>query len=139
MEKNEAIRILWDYLCLHQPLQPADCIIGFGCYNEDVGRRVAQLYCQGYAPLVLFSGGLGRNTRHMWTESEAERFARVAMADGVPENVILLENKSTNSGENLLFSRKILMDRGLTHPQVIGVHKPYMERRLSRSIGRRQR
>lgn len=41
MEKNEAIRILWDYLCLHQPLQPADCIIGFGCYNEDVGRRVA--------------------------------------------------------------------------------------------------
>ena len=71
MEKNEAIRILWDYLCLHQPLQPADCIIGFGCYNEDVGRRVAQLYRQGYAPLVLFSGGLGRNTRHMWTESEA--------------------------------------------------------------------
>lgn len=130
MEKMEAVTILWDYLCLHQTVGKADCIIGFGCYNEDVGRRVAQLYRQGYAPLVLFSGGLGRNTRHMWTESEAERFARVAMADGVPENVILLENKSTNSGENLLFSRKILMDRGLTHPQVIGVHKPYMERRL---------
>ena len=130
MEKMEAVAVLWDYLCLHQTVGKADCIIGFGCYNEDVARRSAQLYHQGYAPLVLFSGGLGRNTSHMWTESEAERFARVAVAEGVPESAILLENKSTNSGENLLFSRKILMDRGLTHPSVIGVHKPYMERRL---------
>ena len=130
MDKQTAINILWDYLCLHQRPGKSDCIVGFGCYNEDVARRAAQLYHQGLAPLVLFSGGLGRNTSTMWTESEAVRFARIAMAEGVPERCILVENRSANSGENLIFSRQLLMERGLNHPRIIGVHKPYMERRL---------
>ena len=130
MDKQTAIDILWDYLCLHQTPKEADCIIGFGCYNEDVARRAAQLYHQGLAPLVLFTGGLGRNTSSMWTESEAVRFARIAAAEGVPESRILMEDRSTNSGENLVFSRRLLLERGLTHPRIIGVHKPYMERRL---------
>ncbi len=130
MDKNQAIQILWNYMCLHQQLQPADCIIGFGCYNEDVARRAAQLYRQGYAPRALFSGGLGRNTRAMWTRSEAEHFREVAVAEGVPESAILLETQSTNTGENLVLSRQVLLEAGLEHPRIIGVHKPYMERRL---------
>ena len=130
MDKQTAIHILWDYLCLHQTPKKSDCIIGFGCYNEDVARRAAQLYHQKLAPLILFTGGLGRNTSSMWTESEASRFARIAMAEGVPEKDILTEEKSTNSAENLIFSRRILAERGLTHPRIIGVQKPYMERRL---------
>lgn len=130
MDTQAAVHILWDYLCLHQTPKKADCIIGFGCYNEDVARRAAQLYRQGLAPLVLFTGGLGRNTSSMWTESEASRFARVAVSEGVPESAILIEDRSTNSGENLIFSRRMLMDRGLSHPRIIGVQKPYMERRL---------
>lgn len=130
MDKSQAIQILWDYMCLHQQLQPADCIIGFGCYNEDVARRAAQLYRQGYAPRVLFSGGLGRNTRAMWTRSEAEHFREVAVAEGVPESAILLETQSTNTGENLVLSRRVLVEAGLEHSRIIGVHKPYMERRL---------
>ena len=130
MDKDTAVHILWDYLCLRQTPDKADCIVGFGCYNEDVARRAAQLYRQGYAPLLLFTGGLGRNTRLMWTESEASRFARIAIEAGVPERAILLEDRSTNSGENLIFSRRLLMERGLDHPKIIAVHKPYMERRL---------
>ena len=130
MDKQTALHILWDYLCLHQTPKKSDCIVGFGCYNEDVARRAAQLYHQGLAPLILFTGGLGRNTSSMWTESEASRFARIAMAEGVPEKDILTEEKSTNSAENLIFSRRILAERGLTHPRIIGVQKPYMERRL---------
>lgn len=130
MDKQTAIHTLWDYLCLHQTLEKADCIVGFGCYNEDVARRAAQLYHQGFAPLVLFTGGLGRNTSSMWTESEASRFAKIAIAQGVPEDAVLIEDRSTNSGENLIFSRRMLMERGLTHPRIIGVQKPYMERRL---------
>ncbi|MGM9605569.1 MAG: YdcF family protein [Faecousia sp.] len=130
MDTQAAVHILWDYLCLHQTPKEADCIIGFGCYNEDVARRAAQLYRQGLAPLILFTGGLGRNTSSMWTESEASRFARIAIAEGVPESAILVEERSTNSGENLIFSRRMLMDRGLSHPRIIGVQKPYMERRL---------
>lgn len=130
MDRDTAVHILWDYLCLRQTPGKADCIVGFGCYNEDVAHRAAQLYNQGFAPLVLFTGGLGRNTSAMWTESEASRFARIAMEEGVPEGAILLEDKSTNSGENLIFSRKLLLERGLDHPKIIAVQKPYMERRL---------
>ena len=52
------------------------------------------------------------------------------MEEGVPEKAILVEDKSTNSGENLIFSKKILTELGMSHPRIIGVQKPYMERRL---------
>ena len=47
MDQRKAVHILWDYLCLGQTPRKADCIIGFGCYNEDVARRAAQLYHEG--------------------------------------------------------------------------------------------
>lgn len=123
-------QILWDYLKLDQMPRKADCIVGFGCYNEDVARRAAQLYHQGYAPFILFTGALGRNTKDIWTESEAQRFARVAIAQGVPEHAILLEERATNSGENLIFARQLLQERCIPVRHIIGVQKPYMERRL---------
>ena len=123
-------QVLWDYLCLHQPPKKADCIVGFGCYNEDIPRRAAQLYRDGFAPWVLFTGGLGRNTAHMWTESEAERFGRIALAEGVPENALLLEIESTNTAENIAYTRDLLTQKGIAVSSILGVHKPYMERRI---------
>ena len=122
--------ILWDYMHLNQQPEQADVIVGFGCYDEDIPRRCAELYHAGYAPFVTFSGGLGRNTDKLWTKSEAERFAAIAVAEGVPENRIILENKSTNSAENLLFTPKVLAKQGVKADKIIAVHKPYMERRL---------
>ena len=52
------------------------------------------------------------------------------MAEGVPENRIILENKSTNSAENLLFTPKVLAEKGIKAEKIIAVHKPYMEKRL---------
>lgn len=130
MDTNQAIHILWDYLCMHQDPQKADIIIGFGCYNENVARRAAQLYHEGYAPRILFTGALGRNTSSMWTETEASRFARIAVSEGVPESAILKEERATNSGENLIFTRCLLEELGIPVKRVIGVQKPYMERRL---------
>lgn len=132
MEGNilELARILWDYMKLGREPESADCIVGFGCYDEDIPRRCAQLYHQGFAPFVAFSGGLGRNTSGIWTRSEAERFAAIAVAEGVPEAQIILENRSTNSAENLLFTPKVLAEQGIRAEKIIAVHKPYMERRL---------
>ena len=60
MEFMEPLQILWDYLGMHQAPEKADCIVGFGNFNTNIARRAAELYCQGYAPKVLFTGGLGR-------------------------------------------------------------------------------
>ena len=126
----ENIQILWDFMHMHQSPEKADVIVGFGCYDEDIPRRCAELWHQGFAPWVCFSGGLGRNTSSLWSKSEAERFTAIAMAAGVPGDRILLEDKSTNSAENLLFTPKVLAEAGIKAEKIIAVHKPYMEKRL---------
>ena len=93
--------MIWDYLCLNEPLEKADCIVGFGNFNTDIARRAAELYHQGLAPKILFTGGLGRNTEGLLPEPEAVRFAKVAMACGVPAEDILIEDKSANTKENI--------------------------------------
>ena len=135
MEFMEPLQILWDYLGMHQAPEKADCIVGFGNFNTNIARRAAELYCQGYAPKVLFTGGLGRNTAGLLPEPEAVRFARVAMACGVPEADILLEPDSTNTAENILFTRRLLEERGISHSHILGVHQPFMERRIFAAMG----
>ncbi len=120
---------LWDYHHMNHRLQKADAILALGSHDLRVADRAAELYLQGWAPLIIFSGGLGNFTQHIWTESEADRFAKIAMKHGVPEKDILIENKSTNTGENILFTQRLLKEKGLTVTQFILVQKPYMERR----------
>ena len=129
------LQILWDYLGMHQKPEKADVIVGFGNFNDNIARRAAELYLQGYAPKILFTAGLGRNTRNLLPEPEADRFARVAMECGVPEADILREGQSTNTKENILFTREMLERLGLKHDRILGVHQPFMERRICAAMG----
>ena len=124
------VEILWDFMRMRHAPEKADVIVGFGCYDEDIPKRCAELFHRGFAPFVCFTGGLGRNTGKLWNKSEAERFAAIAMREGVSPECIILENKSTNSAENLLFTPKALEKAGVKAEKIIAVHKPYMERRL---------
>lgn len=135
MDFLEPLQVLWDYLGMHQTPTKADCIVGFGNFNTDIARRAAELYHQGYAPKILFTGGLGRNTTRLFTEPEAVRFAKVAMECGVPEQDIILEDKSTNTKENIDFMREIFEKQGIPHDHVLGVHQPFMERRIVAALG----
>ena len=135
MDYLQPLQVIWDYLGMHQKTEKADCIVGFGNFNTDIARRAAELYLQGYAPKVLFTGGLGRNTEGLLPEPEAVRFAKVAMECGVPECDILLEDRSTNTKENILFTRELLERRGVPHGKILGVHQPFMERRIVAAMG----
>jgi uncharacterized SAM-binding protein YcdF (DUF218 family) len=72
---------------------------------------------------------LGSITRTFWTEPEASQFAAIAIDMGVPQDQILIENRSTNTGENFRFTRKLLIEKGFDPRKFIVVQKPYMERR----------
>ena len=135
MDFIKPLQVIWDYLCLNEPLEQADCIVGFGNFNTDIARRAAQLYHQGFAPKVLFTGGLGRNTEGLLPVPEAVRFAKVAMECGVPEGDIILEPNSTNTKENILFTHEKLEALGMLEPRVLGVHQPFMERRIKAAMG----
>ena len=114
MTPEEAIEILWEYHHVKQELRPADLIFILGSNDVRVAEYAAELYARKLAPLLLFSGGMGRFTGE-WA---------------VPEDRILIENKSTNTGENVRFSRTILKKAGIPDPaSLIALQKPYMERR----------
>ena len=135
MDFLEPLQVIWDYLGMHQTPEEADVIVGFGNFNTNIARRAAELYRQGLAPVILFTGGLGRNTEGLLPEPESVRFARVAMECGVPEKAILLEPESTNTAENILFTRRLLEERGIPHERILGVHQPFMERRITAAMG----
>lgn len=118
-----------EYLKMNQSLEKSDCILTLGTYDERVAQRGAELYLQGFAPLIVFSGGLSQFAKDNWGETEADHFAKIAIQMGVPSKDILIENKSTNTGENIQFSQKILKENGLDPQSFIIVQKPYMERR----------
>jgi len=120
---------LWDYHHINHHLEKSDCILVLGSHDVRVAERGAELYLAGWAPLLIFSGGLGRLTEGIWPEAEADLFAKIAIDKGVPKEAILSENKSSNTGENILFTKQLLTENNL-HPQsFIVVQKPYMERR----------
>ena len=122
-------KTLWNYHQMNQSLEKADCILALGSHDLRVPERVAELYLEGFAPLVIMSGGLGNFTQEIWTEKEADKFAAIAIEKGVPEEAILIENNSTNTGENILFTQNLLKEKGLDLQSFIVVQKPYMERR----------
>ena len=122
-------RIIWDYHHMNDTLEKADCILVLGSHDTRVAERAATLYLDGWAPLLIFSGGLGRLTGELWTETEADKFSAIAIDMGVPRDAILIENKSTNTGENILFTQALLEENNLSPESFIVVQKPYMERR----------
>lgn len=120
---------LWDYHHINNRVEKADCILVLGSHDIRVAQRAAELYLEGWAPLLIFSGGLGRLTEGVWTEPEADLFAKIAIDKGVPAEAILIENRSGNTGENVLFTRQLLTANNLDPQSFIVVQKPYMERR----------
>ena len=132
MVSSEVLKLaqqLWDYHLMHHELAEADCILALGSHDLRVAERAADLYIQGLAPLVIMSGGLGNFTQGMWTEKEADKFAAIAIKMGVPAHAILIENKSSNTGENISFTKRLLDEKGIDPKRFIVVQKPYMERR----------
>jgi uncharacterized SAM-binding protein YcdF (DUF218 family) len=126
---RELALTLWRYHQMNQPLVKADVILVLCSHDTAVAERGAELWLEGWAPLVVMSGGQGAITRRLWEEPEADLFARIAVEKGVPADRILIENASTNTGENITFTRRLLAERGLDPGSFIVVQKPYMERR----------
>lgn len=129
MKDIEQIQVLWNYMKMNHEIRNADCIIGLGTMDINVANVASELYLKGYANKLIFSGGLGKITRKLWNETEAEKFAKIAIQRGVPSNNIYLEKESTNTGDNFRFSKKLIENLDLDIKSCIIVCKPYDEKR----------
>jgi len=122
-------RVLDGFHRMNHAVEAADCIVGLGTNDPRVADRAAELFREGLAPRVVFTGGVSGWTHGLYQASEARAFARLAILQGVPEHCILLEEQATNTGENIKRTRALLESKDLPRTRLILVQKPYMERR----------
>ena len=128
-QSHKLAQLIWDYHKLNHRLEKADAILVLCSHDERVAERAAALFLEQWAPIIIFSGGAGAITKQLWSEPEALRFARIAVDFGVPRDKIIIEDKSTNTGDNVRFTKQLLADLGYNLQRFILVQKPYMERR----------
>jgi len=124
------LKTMWDYMVLDMDIPPKlDLIIGCGCENLEIPVRCSNLIKKGYANYIIFSGGLGKITSKIFNISEAEIYKQIAIENGIDGNKILIENKSTNTGNNFRFSIKIIEEANITDDKILIVHSKFSERR----------
>lgn len=120
---------IWNYHRLDHQLARSDAILVLCSHDTSVAEYAAGLFLDNWAPLLIFSGGAGAITQRLFAAAEADRFAAIAISIGVPPDRIIVENQSTNTGENVRFTRQLLASRAIDVRTFILVQKPYMERR----------
>lgn len=133
LDTDALVQILWDYMLVGHTLRQSDCIFVLGSYDVRVANYAIDLYKQGYAPYLLFSGGVIQQNPSLnvfWDETEAHYFARLAIQQGVSADKILIENQATNTGENFTCTQTLLNQQGFDFQSFICVQKPFMERRV---------
>jgi uncharacterized SAM-binding protein YcdF (DUF218 family) len=69
---------------------------------------------RGRAPVLIVTGGAAHNR---WTEAEVEK--RLAVAQGVPAEDVLVEGRSTNTIENAFYTWEIMKAHGWTSAEVV--------------------
>ncbi len=129
----EQAQIIWDYMRVGEPIEPADLIIAFGTNDERVAEHAADLILANVAPYLIYTGGIAHVDDLLatgWEISEAEMFQQIALKKGVPANKIILENEAPNTSKNLRFSLPLARAHGLKTDRILFVCKPYSERRI---------
>jgi len=103
------------FLIVADRLDRADVIIVLsGGRGDERVRQAAELYHQGYAPLVLLSGG-----EEMAGISVPEMLRRQALALGIPAEALLSEPDSTSTAEQARFLRPLLEPRGVKRAIIV--------------------
>jgi uncharacterized SAM-binding protein YcdF (DUF218 family)/glycosyltransferase involved in cell wall biosynthesis len=113
------------------PPAPADAIVVFAGGVGESGKagggaqerlaRAVDLYKSGYAPSLILSSG------YVYSFKETEVMRALAIDQGVSASAIVLEQRATNTYQNVTFVDEILRERRWT--RILLVSSPYHMRR----------
>lgn len=107
---------IWRYGSVDEK-RPADVavVLGAGTYNGEVSpvyqERINHgiwLYENGYVEKLILTGGYGEGS----TVSDAAAARQYTVSAGMPEADILLEERSTITQENLLYTKELMEEAG---------------------------
>ncbi|HAA64998.1 MAG TPA: YdcF family protein [Thermoanaerobacter sp.] len=117
---------------LYEKPKKSDVIIVLGCavygktpspfFKERLDEAL-RLYKEGYGKYIIVSGGKGPGENI----SEAEAGKEYLLKNGIPEKIILTDNKSLSTYENLFFSKEI-MDKNSLKTAIIISNKFHLKR-----------
>jgi len=117
--KMRTIEDISEFIFAQDPLAQADIIMIPGGSHPELGERAAEIWRQGYAPLVMPSGGVSvvtgrfggvkskQDVYNAAYETDCAFLTDVLLKNGVPKEAILEENTSGFTKENALFSRRV--------------------------------
>lgn len=132
---KEFLKAVGEYMLVETPLAKADlCLLFGGERADELAAHAATLYHQGYFPLIVVSGGVKTSKG----ELEAFQMYDVLRAKGVPASAILIEDKATNTGENVTCTMKLLEKEGRLDSinSVIGIGQIHGSRRFLMTLER---
>jgi uncharacterized SAM-binding protein YcdF (DUF218 family) len=120
-------------LIVDDGLQQSDAIVVIGGdHKPERMERAAELYRQGYAPVVILSAGteVMEGGERL---AEAEVMRRQALATGLPESVLLLEDEPLSTFQNAYYTRSLCEEHGFRSIQL--VTSPFQSSRARQIFG----
>ena len=130
-----------DFIFIEDEPEAADVIFIPGGPCGEIALHAAELYHQGYAPLLIPSGkhsildpvyrGAQSPEKYRGREfpTEADFFSAILIENGVPAENILPERQATFTYENAIYTRKLTDTLGLTVRTAILSCQAYHARR----------
>lgn len=112
--------------------QPSDVLFVFG-YTADNWSHVAGLFKAGMAPLVVATGLYGAESASK-ERPQAHVIRDALVAHGIPASSILVEDRSTNTGENVLFGKRVLEEAGVRPRSILFVSMAHHSGRCYRTL-----
>ncbi|HET6747447.1 MAG TPA: YdcF family protein [Candidatus Saccharimonadales bacterium] len=118
---------VYDKLVINKEPENADAIFVFGSPNDLRIRKAIELYKAGFSDKIVISGHGPFYASH--TQNEAERMAKVALDEGVPESALLLEPKAITIPDNVKRTLDLFEDIDFKPAKLIIVASPFALRR----------
>ncbi len=108
---ESAAREAFVYLAATDPLPDvaADAVIGFGTFDLALAVFCGELYHRRRARRILLTGGFGAGTADLGRpEADAWRDALLQAYPRTPAADVVVENRSTNTADNIRFTAALL-------------------------------
>ena len=120
-------KFITDFIFVENTIALCDVILVPGGSHPQLAEKATELYQQGMAKYILFSGSSNKNITEYPTE--AEYLKSVAINLGVPASNIICESKAAHTFENAQFSYEMLKQMGVETSKVMLVCKEFHSRR----------
>lgn len=107
---TDAAARVFEYLSETDPLgaRPFDAVMGFGMFDLSLASYCGTVAASGIARHIIFSGGIGAGTGDLGRPEADAWLDTLRRSHPSLVNRVLVENRSTNTAENVAFTAALL-------------------------------